>query len=82
MLNLKLYIVIRIEAVVGVVGASGGGDDSKSEEQPSKLPMHLSPRCQARTRAGRPTVGKDLRVRSMLDEEAAEAEAAAVERPG
>jgi hypothetical protein len=40
-------------AVVGVVGASGGGDDSKSEEQPraKQIAHALEP---ARTRAGTP----------------------------
>jgi hypothetical protein len=44
------------QAVVGVVEAPGGGDRAKSEEQPmqSKLPMHLGPRCGARTRSGNP----------------------------
>ena len=44
------------QAVVGVVGGPGGGDRTKRENNPrqSNLPMHLSPRCRARTRAGTP----------------------------
>jgi hypothetical protein len=40
------------QAVVGMVETPGGGDRQRLEEQPmqSKLPMHLSPRCSARTR--------------------------------
>jgi hypothetical protein len=42
------------QAVVGMVGAPGGGAPRKLEDQPhaSKLPMHLSCRCGARTRRG------------------------------
>ena len=42
------------QAVVGVVEHTGGGHQINSQEQPhaSKLHMHLSPRCGARTRAG------------------------------
>ena len=44
------------QAVVGVVGTPGGGGRAKwrNNRMQSKLPMHLSPRCRARTRAGPP----------------------------
>ena len=44
------------QAVVGMVENPGGGKQPKTEGQPqqSKLPMHLSPRCGARTRSGNP----------------------------
>jgi hypothetical protein len=41
------------QAVVGTVEAPGGGDRTKSEDpMQSKLPMHLSLRCGAKTRKG------------------------------
>ena len=44
------------QAVVGMVETPGEGDRPKSEDQPmqSRLPMHLSLRCGARTRSGSP----------------------------
>jgi hypothetical protein len=42
------------QAVVGLVEPAGGGDHAKIEDQAhvNRLPMHLSPRCGARTRSG------------------------------
>src|SRR3954464_14799719 len=53
------------QAVVGTVATSAGGpggvgtpansrNNPMQSRLPAKLPMHLSPRCQARTRAGTP----------------------------
>ncbi len=42
------------QAIVGMVETPGEGIDRNQRINPmqSKLPMHMSPRCRARTRAG------------------------------